>query len=77
MPDVDQKTWKKIRLRIAKQSGKELLVDLLRPQTWFEASGAKLHGTIYLDLPEMGVEGYAKVLSIGVLPVSREFLFFC
>ena len=43
-------------------------VELLRPAEWIELHGAKVGGTVPLELHEMGAAGDAEVLSLGPCP---------
>jgi hypothetical protein len=40
----------------------------LRPLSWIKESNAQISATIFLDLPEMGAQGLAKVLNIEPCP---------
>ena len=55
-------------LRMQKGDGSRLDVVLLRPLDWLEEYGAGPGATIYLDLPELGAEGLAEVLSVDACP---------
>ncbi|MDR3109282.1 MAG: hypothetical protein LBU65_06285 [Planctomycetaceae bacterium] len=67
-PDPEPATWRKLTLEMQKSDGKRLDITLLRPLTWLEESHADIGATIYLDLPEMGAQGQAKVLNIEPCP---------
>ena len=62
--EVTPETWRSINLEIRKADGSIARVDLLRPLWWLEEAGAKVGGTIYLSMPEMGIDGDARVLKI-------------
>jgi hypothetical protein len=66
--DPDPETWRLLKLRMVKQNGMTLWVDLLRPLDWIELTRAERGGTIFLDLPEMGAVGDAEVLNILPCP---------
>ena len=69
--EPDPRTWHVARLVLSDPEGGEVEATLLRSPTWFSDSGARLGGTIHLDLPEMGVSGEARVLSIDTcLPIA-------
>jgi hypothetical protein len=51
-----------------KSDGKRLNITLLRPLSWISESQADIGTTIFLDLPEMGAQGLAKVLNIEPCP---------
>jgi hypothetical protein len=46
-------------------------INLLRDLAWIEAVGAIEGETVFLDLPEMGAVGEARVVSIGPCPEIR------
>ena len=48
-----------------KADGSIAKIDLLRPLWWLKEASAEIGETIELSMPEMGIEGEAKVLSIG------------
>lgn len=52
--------------------GSECHIGLLRSLDWIEKHGAHVGGAIFLDLPEIGVEGEADVLAIGPCPPLEE-----
>jgi hypothetical protein len=45
---------------------------LLRPLIWIGESQADIGATIYLDLPEMGAQGFAKVRNIEPCPLIKH-----
>jgi hypothetical protein len=60
--------WRKLTLEMIKPDGKRLDITLLRPLYWISESKAEIGSTIFLDLPEMGAQGIAKVLNIEPCP---------
>ena len=66
--DVDADTWRQINLVVTNDQGSRSEVDLLRPVSWLSAHQANVGGRIYLSMPEMGIEGYGEVISIGNSP---------
>jgi hypothetical protein len=64
LPDPEPATWRKLTLEMLKPDGKRLDITLLRPLNWIDGAKATIDATIYLDLPEMGAQGLAKVLNI-------------
>lgn len=66
--EADPKTWRRTELLAWKADEETCDVVLPRPLWWIEQSGAKVSGLICLAMPEMGVAGPAKVLSIGPCP---------
>jgi hypothetical protein len=66
--DPEPATWRKLTLEMLKPDGKRLDITLLRPLNWISESKAEIGSTIFLDLPEMGAQGIAKVLNIEPCP---------
>jgi hypothetical protein len=66
--DPDPIGWRKLTLEMIKPDGKRLDITLLRPLYWISESKAEIGSTIFLDLPEMGAQGIAKVLNIEPCP---------
>jgi hypothetical protein len=65
--EVDQITWRRINL-----VSKGCRITLLRPLWWLEGEGIEVDSEIDLVLPEMGIDGIAKVVGIGACPnISR------
>ena len=50
------------------QGGVEYDLAFLRPVSWLEATGAKVGGSIHMELHEMGLDGLAKVVGIDACP---------
>lgn len=67
-PEPNPETWRQLVLRMKKESGRRLDVNLLRELDWIKAAHAFEGGTFVLDLPEMGAVGDAYVISIGPCP---------
>jgi hypothetical protein len=60
---ITPETWRQISMAI--QGPDSIIhIDLLRPTWWIEQTGAVVGKTIDLSMPEMGVNGPAKVLAI-------------
>jgi hypothetical protein len=72
LPDPEPATWRKLTLEMIKPNGKRLDITLLRPLSWIGESQADIGATIYLDLPEMGAQGLAKVLNIEPCPPIKH-----
>jgi hypothetical protein len=68
IPEPDLATWRVLRLRMTKASGKLLHIKLARPLAWIEQVGAREGGSLDMDLPEMGAVGIADVLAIHACP---------
>ena len=47
-------------------------IELLRPLLWLEMQGAEPGGVLFLDLPEMGAQGFATVLDILPCPAIEQ-----
>ena len=62
--DVDPRTWRSLDLILTKPDGGTLEMNLLRPLWWIQEVGVEEGKTISLSIPEMGVDGPTKVLSI-------------
>jgi len=65
---VDPATWRMLTLELPKPAGGRVDIELLRGPEWLAATEAAPGGTVYLSMPELGVEGRARVLSIGPCP---------
>jgi hypothetical protein len=63
--------WRMLTLEMIKPDGKRLDITLLRPLYWIFESKAEIGSTIFLDLPEMGAQGIAKVLNIEPCPLIK------
>jgi Pretoxin HINT domain len=64
----DQATWRLLEVRQVKPSGKLLIAQLLRPQWWVEENVEPEFSLVEIDLPHLGVEGYAEVLAVRECP---------
>jgi len=67
-PEPVPASWREIHLELAKPDGSLVHVELLRPLAWLNYHEATLNGVIYLDLPEMGAQGFATVTEILPCP---------
>lgn len=66
-------SWCQVNLRMTKQDDNGGLdIQLLRPHEWLDTQGVQPGGTIYLNMPEMGAVGDAKVLSITPAPKIQQ-----
>ena len=66
--EIDPGSWRKLELRMEKRDGGRLDLVLLRPVEWVNSVRAKAGGNVHLDLPELGAEGNARIVSIGPSP---------
>lgn len=65
--DITPYTWKWIDLALPEPDGARTNLSLRRPNWWIKEAGADSIGkAIYLDLPELGIRGWATVRSIRV-----------
>lgn len=63
--EITPYTWKWIYFNLPKNDGSVTKISLRRPNWWVRKAQAGVIGNnVYLDLPEMGVQGWATVLSI-------------
>jgi hypothetical protein len=71
--DLDGK-WvarQRVRLLLEKEEGGEVTVVLLRATEWVQAEGIEPGGSVYLDMPEQGTMGWAKVQAVEPCLVFR------
>lgn len=71
-PEPDPETWGKLVLRMKKDSGRSLYINLLRPLEWIEEAGAETGSDFFLNLPEMGAVGNAYVDAIERCPPMKR-----
>lgn len=60
--------WKSIRLVMQKHDGSECRMNLLRPMPWLRVTECEVGNRIFIDLPEMGLRGYATVERVSPCP---------
>ena len=60
--------WRKLTLIAPKRDGSTADVVLLRPLTWMNDQHAKVGGTVFISVPECGIDGHAEVLAIEPCP---------
>jgi hypothetical protein len=65
--EVDPATWRRIEL-VQRREGIDVDITLLRPLEWIQVMGAAPGATLELDMPELDIEGPARVLSVGPCP---------
>jgi hypothetical protein len=70
--EPDSLTWRRVHLRMQKQNGRPLWIELLRPKEWLNDLGVALGDTIFLDMPEMGALGEAEVTFVGPCPPIKS-----
>ena len=54
--EIDPATWRAVKLNMV-QGAVEYNLAFLRPLSWIEATGAKIGGSIHMELHEMGLDG--------------------
>lgn len=60
--------WRKLTLRAPKRDGTVADVVLLRPLTWLKEQHGEVGGTVFISVPECGIDGNAEVLAIDPCP---------
>jgi hypothetical protein len=60
--------WRKLTLRAPKRDGTTAEVVLLRPLTWLNEQHGEVGGTVFISVPECGIDGNAQVLAIDSCP---------
>lgn len=69
---VDQKTWKLYKLQMPDLQNPDDIfqINILRPQDWLKAE--KLEGYVWMEIEELNLEGFAKILEIADCPPIAE-----
>ncbi len=62
--------WRRVELVLLADNAPCGTATLLRPAAWVEDEGAVIGETIFLNLPEIGIEGPAQVVSIETVAVE-------
>src|SRR5262249_55865104 len=62
----------RVRLLLEKEDGGEVWIVLLRESEWVQAEGIEPGGRVYLDMPEQGTTGWAKVQAVEPCLVFRR-----
>jgi hypothetical protein len=70
--DVTMALWRFLDLELAKPDGSVAKLAVARPLWWLEETGAKAGATIDLAIHEAGIEGSARVLTVGPCPVDSR-----
>ena len=60
--------WRKVTLVAPKRDGSSADVVLLRPLQWLNEQQAEVGGTVFISVPECGIDGHANVLAIEPCP---------
>src|SRR5262249_21090644 len=56
--------WMEVGLEMTGPDGDRFDIELLRPQTWVDATGAVVGGRIRIDLEDLNVAGWAYVVGL-------------
>jgi hypothetical protein len=68
---VEAKTWQKIDLAMYHPDGSNIEIQMIRPAVFLERVGWKAGMDVWFDMPEMGIEGWAKVIALEKCPEIR------
>ena len=60
--------WRKLTLSAPKRDGTTADVVLLRPLNWLNEQNSEVGGTVFISVPECGIDGHAQVLAIDPCP---------
>jgi len=70
--DVSPWTWRTVSMELTKADGSLARLNVARPLWWIEATGARPGATLDIAMHEVGLEGQAKVLDVGMLDVDDD-----
>jgi hypothetical protein len=65
---IQSTTWRSVDLVYKHDGGNTTMITLLRPIAWLEAVGAKPGKTIWLEIPELYIDGEAEVVCVAPIP---------
>ena len=65
-------TWKRLELLAPKDDGSSCRIVLLRPSWWIYQQNAQVGHTIFVSVPECGIDGEADVLAIDETEPIRD-----
>lgn len=68
--ELEAEQWQALELYLSRGLGDTTFIELLRPTWWVEENINQIGTEVYLSLPEMQVNGYARVTSIKPVPLS-------
>jgi hypothetical protein len=74
LQEITPQSHRVLELRLEKADGSLVQVLLVRPLSWIETEKAELHRSLFLNLPEMGVRGNAKIVSISECSADSRLL---
>ena len=66
--DIIRADWRKVTLVAPKRDGSSADVVLLRPLPWLTEQQAEVGGTVFISVPECGIDGHADLLAIEPCP---------
>ncbi len=66
--DIIRSDWRKLTLFAPKRDGSTADVVLLRPLPWLTEQQVEVGGTVFISVPECGIDGHANVLAIEPCP---------
>ena len=66
--EPNEETWRFLRLELEKQNGGILKIEMIRPLEWIQEYDARVGGTVFLRMKELGAEGNANVLEVSRCP---------
>jgi len=66
--EIIRSDWRKVTLVAPKRDGSSADVVLLRPLPWLTEQQAEVGGTVFISVPECGIDGHANVLAIEPCP---------
>lgn len=69
---VDPETWRHLLVEGTKADGSRWDADLLMPPEWLEEQQARVGGDVYVSVPECGIDGMARVRSLGPCPKIHD-----
>ena len=69
---TEWKACRLITLRLSCENDEFVRLQLLRDPDWFRTHNPEIGGLIYLEMPEMGVQGEAHVETIGPCPTIQS-----
>ncbi len=71
-PELNPETWKKVCLTLSHDGDNQVEVSLLGSDEWLADQQAEVGATVFLNMPEMSVEGEARVTAIEPCPQLDE-----
>jgi len=69
---VSPKTWRHLFVEGKKDDGSRWDADLLVPLWWITEQQAKVGGQVHISVPECGIDGLARVVTLGPCPKIHD-----